>query len=71
MANKSKKARRQQPKRKTTQTNIDVSSISPKKGPVYPYAHFIPFNGTKEEELMALRRLLPNDGSNPTESRII
>ena len=63
--NNSKKARRKQPKRKTTQTNIDVSSISPKKGPVYPYAHLIPFNGTKEEELMALRRLLPTDGSNP------
>ena len=65
MANKSKKARQQQPKMKTAQTNIDLSSISPKQGPVYPYAHLIPFNGTKEEDLLTLRRLLLNDGSNP------
>ena len=63
MANK--KSRRQQPKRKTTQTNLDLSSISPKQGPVYPHTQLVPFNGTKEEELQALRHLLPSDGANP------
>ena len=63
MANK--KSRLQQPRRKTTQTNLDLSSISPKQGPVYPRTQLVPFNSTEEKELHALYRLFPSDAANP------